>query len=301
MKRSLFLGSAGAAILAGCGGHGAASRFLPAASGGSQGTSAPATAVRMVPAIADPIPQHVLAQPILAEAWRFDGAAIPSGWLPFDGRALSKTQYSALYSVLGNAPGTKPASGTFMLPKTPYGEIVAATGMQPASPAALLRTGRDFSHATSLGKGAMLAPPQPIKPENPEIVRARELIASAPSAREIGSQTVSAADAARIASAKQNASDAIASALLPSTRAQLASLIAQTVDGSRSVRSAIDTLAAQLTSAETGGVLNAYDGLVSQFNGGRALQHANASFEAASAAFTTTLTADQAESIAERA
>jgi microcystin-dependent protein len=267
MKRSLFLGTAGAAILAGCGGHNAASRFLPSASGAAHGSSAPATTLRMVPAIADPIPQHVLAQPILGEAWRFDGAAIPSGWLPFDGRAVSKTQYSALYALIGNAPGTKPASGTFTLPKTPYGEIVAATGMQPSSPSALLRTGRDFSHATSLGKGA---------------------------------QRASAADAARIADAKQNARDAIAAALSPASNALLASVISQTAAGSRSVRSAIDALASQLSPAETGGVLGAYDRLIAPFNGGRGAQHANASFEAASAAFATTVTPDQASAIAER-
>jgi microcystin-dependent protein len=46
----------------------------------------------------------------------FSAITTPSGWLPCDGRAVSRTTYSALYALVGTAYGTGDGSSTFNLP-----------------------------------------------------------------------------------------------------------------------------------------------------------------------------------------
>lgn len=46
----------------------------------------------------------------------FSGGTIPDGWLPCDGRAISRTVYPELFAVIGTAYGTGDGSTTFNLP-----------------------------------------------------------------------------------------------------------------------------------------------------------------------------------------
>ena len=46
----------------------------------------------------------------------YAGAQPPAGWLPCDGRAVSRTTYAALYGVVGNTWGRGDATTTFNLP-----------------------------------------------------------------------------------------------------------------------------------------------------------------------------------------
>jgi len=46
----------------------------------------------------------------------FAGAAVPNGWLLCDGRAVSRTTYSALFAAIGTAWGVGDGSTTFNLP-----------------------------------------------------------------------------------------------------------------------------------------------------------------------------------------
>jgi microcystin-dependent protein len=46
----------------------------------------------------------------------YAGSAAPNGWLLCDGRAISRTGYAALYTILGTAYGTGDGSTTFNLP-----------------------------------------------------------------------------------------------------------------------------------------------------------------------------------------
>jgi microcystin-dependent protein len=54
-------------------------------------------------------------QPYLGEIAMFAGTFEPMGWMFCDGRELQVTQYSALYSILGNYYGGN-GSTTFNLP-----------------------------------------------------------------------------------------------------------------------------------------------------------------------------------------
>ncbi|HTJ25095.1 MAG TPA: phage tail protein, partial [Candidatus Limnocylindria bacterium] len=95
MRRVRFLSTGAAAILAGCGGRTGQSA-LPRTSAVAQ-THPPSGAVRLVPTVADAIPQSVLASPIIGEARRFDGASAPANWLLCQGQTLTIANYRALF------------------------------------------------------------------------------------------------------------------------------------------------------------------------------------------------------------
>ena len=46
----------------------------------------------------------------------FAGSAAPEGWLPCDGRAVSRTDYAALFAAIGTAYGAGDGASTFALP-----------------------------------------------------------------------------------------------------------------------------------------------------------------------------------------
>lgn len=51
-----------------------------------------------------------------AEVTYYAGNSAPSGWIPADGRALSRTAYAALFAILGTAFGAGDGATTFNLP-----------------------------------------------------------------------------------------------------------------------------------------------------------------------------------------
>ena len=54
----------------------------------------------------------------------FAGAAAPEGWLPCDGREVSRTDYAALFAAIGTAYGEGDGAATFALPDL-RGRVVA--------------------------------------------------------------------------------------------------------------------------------------------------------------------------------
>lgn len=52
----------------------------------------------------------------------YAGVSIPSGYFPLDGRAISRTTYSALYNVIGTTWGAGNGSTTFNIPNS-YGRF----------------------------------------------------------------------------------------------------------------------------------------------------------------------------------
>ena len=176
MKRAPFLGASAAVLLAGCGGH-HVMRALPGVAPLSSKRSS--SAVRLVPETADPIPANVLAQPILGEAWRFDGPVAPSGWMLAQGQQLDVPQNRHLFSVLGSSTRSD-GKTSFTLPKLAVPTIVAVAGTLPTSPAMLASLGRHLSHADSLGPNAVSRPPRAIKAMSKDVVAAHKLIAAQP-------------------------------------------------------------------------------------------------------------------------
>lgn len=152
MKRAPFLGAAAASVLAGCGGH-HVMRALPGVASSAQSGNRASGSVRLVPEAADPIPQNVLASPIIGEARRFDGPTAPSGWLFAHGQAVNAADYPQLSSILLRA-AARTRNATLTLPNPPFGLIIAAAGMFATSPAALAQSGRRFTAEASLGPGA---------------------------------------------------------------------------------------------------------------------------------------------------
>jgi microcystin-dependent protein len=62
------------------------------------------------------IPENAaMSEPLIGEIRMFAGAFAPRGWAPCDGRLLSISQHSALFSVLGTAYGGDGMT-TFALP-----------------------------------------------------------------------------------------------------------------------------------------------------------------------------------------
>lgn len=62
---------------------------------------------------------YFLTSPSLAESGTiltFASPAVPDGWLPCDGRALSRTAYAALFARIGGFYGADDGAGTFRLP-----------------------------------------------------------------------------------------------------------------------------------------------------------------------------------------
>src|ERR1700738_3605339 len=80
--------------------------------------------LRLVPEIADPIPDSVLAAPMIGEARRFDGAVAPSGWMFAQGQTLPVAGYASLFSILGTVAGGD-GKTTFKLPNPGFVVIVA--------------------------------------------------------------------------------------------------------------------------------------------------------------------------------
>ncbi|HET7812834.1 MAG TPA: phage tail protein [Candidatus Baltobacteraceae bacterium] len=291
MKRLAFLSTAGAAVLAGCGGHQGLSA-LPGMSHNGTPPAAPSGALRLVPQAADAIPANVLTHPIIGEAWRFDGATAPAGWAFLRGQEVSIAENKQLFSVLGQHTA-KPSDTTFVLPNSKVRAIVALNGALPSSPQALAQY-RPSSPQRSLGPGAAMPPPAVPKPVPAPVLEARALAAGAPRYSDAAPVPVGADLAARIASAKSDARTACLQSLGAASRAQLDNAIASAAAGSISLDGAVRSVAGVLSSNEAAAVLNANDAFVNRFNsnwGGTPRD--NAALNAANALFAIVPSRDQ--------
>lgn len=80
----------------------------------------------------------------------FAGSSAPSGWLLCYGQAVSRTDYGALFSVIGTSYGTGDGSTTFNLPDL-RGRTVAGLDNMGGSAASRLTSTTITSGATTLG------------------------------------------------------------------------------------------------------------------------------------------------------
>jgi Phage Tail Collar Domain len=187
MKRHSFLTAAAAAALAGCGHKAQSSGIVPAVT--PQGLRRTRDAFP-----AEPIPQYVLANPILGEARRYDDAVPPAGWVIAQGQTMQIAENRALFAILGKSRGGD-GKTTFTLPNPRRAQyIIAVTGVVPASPRALaaLRPGRNVPTVGPVIARPGYAPlPKPVIPDGhplwapgtiptPELIEAQEASARAP-------------------------------------------------------------------------------------------------------------------------
>ena len=83
----------------------------------------------------------------------FFGASAPTGWLFRDGSAVSRTTYSALFSVCGTTYGTGDGSTTFNLPDEQHRVTVGAgTGARDGESGSGLISGGTALSAKSIGQ-----------------------------------------------------------------------------------------------------------------------------------------------------
>lgn len=296
MKRAPFLGAAGAVLLSGCGGH-QVFRALPGVALSNSSTHPSTQSVKLVPAVAEKIPDSVLANPIVGEAWRFDGKVPPSGWAFATGQGVPVASNPKLASILANVTSRKAAS--FTLPNPGFGVIVAVAGMFPNSPEVIALSARRFSAQASLGPGAQAAPPRMIASPSAKTMAERRLISSAvrvgrpspvPMPRELAERIRQADDAARGTAFEQ---------LSPDNRARLRAAVAAAVDGRISIHGAIMEMAPRLSGGEAAALLGVYDAKQRAF-GPVASAHPNAQLEAAYFLIENAITPDQANTIASR-
>jgi hypothetical protein len=266
VKRATFLGSASAVALSGCGGgHSLIHNVLP---GVTSGGSAPRGNGVFVPAVADPIPATTLASPIIGEAARFDGAAAPVGWMLAKGQPINIADNRALFAILGTMGGGD-GKTTFKLPNSPYGFIIAVTGMFPTSPTMLRSLGRKISsHQDSLGRGARPAPPRFVTQTArlQKTAAERQLMMSAPHVGRASPVPVSPELDQRISRAHQTARTAAIERLSPANQARLDAAVQAAVAGRISVYGAVAEMQSALTQGEAAALLQANSEMIQPFN-----------------------------------
>lgn len=90
--------------------------------------------------------------------WGGTIAAVPNGWLPCDGAAISRTTYSALFNVIGTQYGSGDGSTTFNLPdvrdRFPVGAKQDSAGIAKSNlEGSLNKTGGDTNQPPRTGNG----------------------------------------------------------------------------------------------------------------------------------------------------
>jgi microcystin-dependent protein len=301
MKRAPFLGAAAAVFLNGPGPHGFM-RTL-AGLGSSSFYRAPQQArgkLRLVPAVPDPVPARVLANPILGEAWRYAGATAPRGWMFARGELLPIATNRDLFTMFRNGFGGDGRT-TFALPDLPEGTIVAVTGLFPTSPRVLARTGRDLSELASLGPGAMPGRARRVAPLPAAVSAARKLAAERPRFMTVAPAPLPQLLVDRIAAAKADARSAALAVLGSAARAHLDAAIAGAVAGRTGVYGVVQRMAAELSSDEARRLLAIGDAFALKFNRRAAPPaHANPALEAAHFLASVAIVREQARAIARR-
>jgi hypothetical protein len=127
LKRSLFLASAGAAAIQGCGSRHTAGA-VPSVATSSQGER-----------VDEAHTHRVLANPIIGETMVWNGGAVPPMWMACNGALLAIADYPMLFRILRNRkPGGGDGKKTFSLPDCPHRpQIIAVSGTYPSSRAVI--------------------------------------------------------------------------------------------------------------------------------------------------------------------
>jgi len=289
VKRGPFIGAAAALVVSGCGGR-IGSGVLPR---GARDAS-PATSFASV---ADVIPESVLRAPIVGEAYRFDGAVAPAGWLLMQGQTLAVADYPALFRVLRTVAGGD-GKTTFKLPSTKAGMIIAVAGAFPSSPQVFAQLGRHTSAlADQLGAGARLTvrvPSARAQARQAQVDAAlREQHERAVSAPRVGPAVPDSPErVARAARAAADARTAALAALSAQNRAGVLGLVESILAGGISVREATLRASASLGADEAQAVLDVADG-TQRALGSASAPHADPQGEAGRFLVAISFTPDQ--------
>lgn len=264
MKRAPFLGAAGAAILAGCGGS-HAMRALPGVAPLSLSHGSKPQAGHLEPAAADPIPASVLQNPIIGEARRFDGAVAPPGWMLAQGQSLDPAQNPRLYSIIGLIGGGD-GRKVFKLPAPGFGVIIAVAGMYPTSPSMLALSVRRTSAVASLGPNARLPLPATPKPPSEQVLAARRLMSAGPRVGRSAPVPLSRETVERIRQVTADARTGAFADLTAENRARLNDAVQAAVSGRVSIAWAVNAMSAVLSAGEADALERADDALIRSFN-----------------------------------
>ena len=301
MKRAPFMGAAAATLLAGCGGS-HVMRALPGVASNSSSPSGKFSGT-LVPVAAEPIPDNVLKNPIIGEAWRFDGGTVPPGWLPAQGQALPIADNPKLFSILGHSSHDR-GTTTFGLPKPNYGLIVAVAGMFPTSPAMLSQSARRTSQVASLGPDAkpklglirsLSAPQQAIQEKRTAAIRqSQQLIATAPRVGPSVVQRPSPEFVARVDRAEADARTNALAALSGANQARVTGLIDAILARRTTVNQATVEMASALSGGEARALLDVFDGTQRALRAGWfGMEHPDPQTEASRYVIAIAFTPDQ--------
>lgn len=224
------------------------------------------SAQRLVPEVADAIPDNVLASPIIGEARRFDGTVAPTGWVLAQGQVLRMADYPQLAAILKSST-LRDKTGTFALPNPGFGLIVAAAGAFPTSPAMLARQGRKMTPTDSLGPGARPVLARRISPnseaiQQKRVTALREQQRFAQSAPRVGPSApgrISTELAARIEQARDETRAKALSSIGASSRSSVEAVVEAIVSGRASFHEAQLQIADTLTRDEALALLAVHD------------------------------------------
>jgi hypothetical protein len=298
LKRAPFLATAGAAALSGCGGNHAL-RALPALAPSSSSKVGQGP-IRLVPETADPIPDAVLASPLIGEARRFDGSVVPSGWMFAQGQSLPIAIYRELFSVLGTCAGGD-GKTTFKLPSPRFGLIVAVAGTLATSQDVITRSARHMTPKDSLGPDARATPLRMPKPPSPALLAAQRLTTSAVRVGRASSVPVSQEMQETFVRAHQDARGGAAARLGSSSQARLEAVVQGLVDGRITSEDAVLELRSSLANDEANAVLDVNDSMIRRFNDRwEGSDRRNAQVDAANFLLSVSLTRDQERAIYRR-
>jgi microcystin-dependent protein len=289
VKRAPFLGGSAAVILSGCGSH----HTIQALPGVAPQifSKQPTASGRLVPAVADPIPDNVLANPIIGEARRFDGSTAPTGWVFAQGQTLTAAQYSLLFSVLGSIVGGD-GKTNFKLPSPKFGLIIAVAGNLVRTPQALAQSGRHMTPQDSLGPSAVARAPRMPKAPSQQLLAERRLVTSGLRVGPARPVPMSPDLVARVAGAKADARAAAYEQLSQSNRALLEAGVQRFLSGQAALYQAVTEMTASLTNSEADALFQVRDSMIRQFQS-TGDRPANLREEASRYLFSVTITNEQ--------
>jgi microcystin-dependent protein len=238
----------------------------------------------------------VLARPIIGEAWRFDGAVAPAGWMLAQGQTLQIADNPKLFAVLGTVAGGD-GKVAFRLPNPGFGYLVAVAGMFPSSGAALAQSGRrKTALADSLGPGAIaqVSIPKTNAARTRAIGESHRLWASAIRVGSPVSEGVSAEMRARFTESRFSTRVIALASLSPANRAVLEPMLEGIAGGTSSVNDAVVRMTPLLSAAESTALLEASDNRLRAFRTQWfGAPHANPQLEAARFLVSVGLSPDQ--------